>query len=617
MVRSENVLATAMQVFSITALMTVLWMLCGYSLAFAPATADSHSGGLYGDFSRLFLMGMQPDSVHQLAPTIPEPAFCLYQLTFAIAAPALMCGSFAERTRYTPILVFMGIYQILVYCPLAHCFWHPDGFLYKLGVMDTAGGAVIHTAAGVASLACIKIIGNRRMRDDNFREQFEPHDILFTVIGACMMWAAWFGFNAGGAQGGSAATICLATQISASMASFSWLFTEWYHRGDPSVLGMVNGGVAGLTCITPASGFVDAQGAFCIGLIGGVAVYYGIRLKNLFGFDDAIDAFGVNATGGILGMLFTAVFATKTVCPYSGFVEGGLWVGLERLGVQSLAVVFTVLWSGVISLISLVIIDETMGLRVTALEERLGLDVALHHETIKHGQKSVFDGLMNVLDSRDNSRTPSEVDVDDHYATEDTLLEPGELLYVPSNVEAYFPVSTRDVESRSNSRLNFGNAESTSRSNSRLTFDEQVGTNSKSSSGPVRRASLNILSAPEDPNSYIGLGVPVTSEPLVTHRKDSLSTRDVGHLRKGFSALLDSNNAQEEYWETKLHSGVNVQDSGVPQRKDSLSKPLDTTHLHKGMSALFGTDDSNLYSAKFEEDDDDEMPMVYDDDEDD
>jgi Amt family ammonium transporter len=429
-VRTENVLATAMQVYSITALMTVLWLLCGYSLAFGPASPNEHSGGLYGDFSRMMLVGMKMDSVHQVSPTIPEPAFCLYQLTFAIAAPALMCGSFAERTRYTPILVFMGIWQLLVYCPLAHCFWHPDGFLFKLGVMDTAGGCVIHTAAGVASLCCIKIIGNRRMRDDNFREQSEPHDILFTVIGACMMWAAWFGFNAGGAQGGSASTICIVTQISASMASFSWLFVEWYHRGTPSVLGMVNGGVAGLTCITPAAGFVDAQGAACIGLIGGVAVYYGIRLKNFFGFDDAIDAFGVNATGGILGILFAAVFATKTVCPYSGFIEGGLWVGLERLGVQSLAVVFTVLWSSIISLITLVIIDETMGLRVTALQEKLGLDVALHHESVKHGgNKSVLDSLTNLLDSR--SATP-EPDHDDYFATEETVLQPGELLYTPS-----------------------------------------------------------------------------------------------------------------------------------------------------------------------------------------
>lgn len=195
MVRTENVLATAMEVFSIACFMTVLWHVIGYSITFGPATDSSHSSSIIGDMSRVFLEGMSMESIHQLGPTIPEPLFCAYQLTFAIATPTLMCGSFAERMRYFPCLIFMGFWLLLVYCPVAHAIWHPDGFLYRMGIMDFAGGLVVHLNAGIASLMCVVVIGSRKIVDNNFKQKYEPHNILFTIIGCCMMWVAWYVLN--------------------------------------------------------------------------------------------------------------------------------------------------------------------------------------------------------------------------------------------------------------------------------------------------------------------------------------------------------------------------------------------------------------------------------------
>lgn len=393
MVRTENVLATAMQVFSIACLMTVLWHLVGYSIAFGPADSNEHGGSLIGDLSRVFLQGLGLNTVHQMALTIPENLFCAYQLTFAIATPTLMCGSFAERMRYFPCIIFMGAWMLLVYCPVAHSIWHPDGFLFKMGIMDFAGGLVVHLNAGIGSLMCVVIVGNRKNIDNNFKARSEPHNILFTIIGCCMMWVAWYGFNAGGAYkaGGYASGILLVTQIGASIAGFSWMFVEWAHRGAPSVLGMVNGGVCGLVCITPACGFVDPAAAFFIGLIGGAACLYGTSIKHYFGFDDAIDAFGVNTTGGIVGTFLTGVFATSAVGPtdglFSAMLKGNFVAGLDVVKVQIYGIIFVTLWSGVWSILILVAIDNIIGLRVSADEERIGLDEALHSETLGHDRR--------------------------------------------------------------------------------------------------------------------------------------------------------------------------------------------------------------------------------------
>lgn len=393
MVRTENVLATAMQVFSIACLMTVLWHLVGYSIAFGPADANVRSSGIIGDFNRLFLQGMDLLSTHQMAPTIPENLFCAYQLTFAIATPTLMCGSFAERMRYFPCIIFMGFWMLLVYCPVAHAIWHPDGFLAQQGIMDFAGGLVVHLNAGIGSLMCVVVVGNRKNVDNNFKARSEPHNILFTIIGCCMMWVAWYGFNAGGAYkaGGYASSILLVTQIGASVAGFSWMFVEWYHRGSPSVLGMVNGGVCGLVCITPACGFVDPAAAFFIGLFGGAACLYGTSIKHYFGFDDAIDAFGVNTTGGIVGSFLVGVFATSAVGPTDGLLiaawNGDIMGGLNVVKVQIYGIIFVTLWSGIFSVAILVAIDNFMGLRVTADEERLGLDEALHSESLVNDKR--------------------------------------------------------------------------------------------------------------------------------------------------------------------------------------------------------------------------------------
>ncbi len=252
-----------MQVFSITCIITALWLFWGYSLAFAPATANEFSTYVFGDGSRIWLRGMTIQSFHPLAVTIPEPVFCAYQLVFAIITPALICGSFADRMKYLPMLVFVAVWHLCVYCPIAHSVWHPDGFLYKAGVMDTAGGTVVHISAGISGLISTLVVGPRLgFVDESKAYLIEPHNILYTFIGACMLWVGWFGFNAGSAlkANGNASMALMVTQISASIAAMSWLIVEWVIRKKPSVLGMVNGAVTGLVAITPGCGYVDPTG---------------------------------------------------------------------------------------------------------------------------------------------------------------------------------------------------------------------------------------------------------------------------------------------------------------------------------------------------------------------
>jgi Amt family ammonium transporter len=382
MVRVRNVLATLMQVFTITCLVTMLWMLVGYSLAFGPADSGASSTSIFGDGSRLWLDGMSKSSTHQVAPTVPEPIFCAYQLTFAIITPALICGSFADRMKYEAMLLFMAMWHVAVYCPLAHIHWHPDGFLFKAGSLDYAGGDVVHISSGIASLVSAIMLGYRK----GFGvDRFDPHNIVFSFLGACLMWVGWFGFNAGSAYkaDGRASMAFLVTQICAAMAALSWLTVEWVLKGKPSVLGMISGAFSGLVCITPAAGFVDPSAAFVIGIYGGPLCYFGCQLKHIFGFDDALDAFGIHAVGGIVGTISTGFFAVEYIGDEDGVYYAGLNDGGNRLAKQLYAIVVTIGWSAVTTYLILQIVEWTIGLRVKEEDELAGLDVALHGESIE------------------------------------------------------------------------------------------------------------------------------------------------------------------------------------------------------------------------------------------
>jgi len=382
MVRKKNVLATAMQSFAVTCLITVLWMIVGYSLAF------TGEGNYIGSFSRFFLKGMEMDKAHALAATIPEPVFMTFQMTFAIITPALIAGAFAERMKFSAMLWFMGLWSILVYAPIAHWVWG-GGFLGGLGVLDYAGGTVVHINAGVAGLVCAYVLGRRKgYGNDNMA----PHNLVLSLIGASLLWVGWFGFNAGSAGGASpnAGMAMAVTQIATAAAGLSWMFAEWALRGKPSVLGVISGAVAGLVAITPASGFVNASGALIIGLVAGVVCFWGATsLKKMMGYDDSLDAFGVHGVGGIVGALLTGVFAIGAI---GGQIDPadknkGLKAGLidgnpGQVLVQLEGIVATIIWCAVITFVILKILQATIGLRVNPEQEVEGLDINLHGETV-------------------------------------------------------------------------------------------------------------------------------------------------------------------------------------------------------------------------------------------
>jgi len=323
MVRDKNVLACTMQVFVICCLITMWWMIFGYSLSFSPAFPNGHINEVFGDWGRLWLRGMTTRTFHALAPTIPESVYCVYQLTFAIITAALCVGSFADRMKFVPMMIFISLWHLAVYCPLAHANWHFQGFIKNIGVLDYAGGNVVHICSGASGLATVLVLGNRKGFG---KERFDPHNILLTFMGMSMLWVGWFGFNAGSAGGANfnAGYAMLATQIATSMAALTWLFTEWAVRGKPSVLGMISGAVAGLVCITPCSGYVDMTGAFFVGFFGGPLCYLGAQAKHFLGYDDALDAFGVHAIGGIVGGIACGFFATDQVNPF-GAPSPFLW----------------------------------------------------------------------------------------------------------------------------------------------------------------------------------------------------------------------------------------------------------------------------------------------------
>ena len=373
MVRKKNVLATLMQTFAITCMVTLLWWAIGYSWAFTPGSA------FLGGAGRAFFNGMtfihDPAnrlSVSHLALTIPETVYAMFQLTFAAITPALIAGAFADRMKFSAMLVFMAAWSLLVYCPIAHMVWEPTGWLNKAGVLDYAGGTVVHINAGIAGLASCLVLGKRLGYG---REKMAPHNLTLTLIGASLLWVGWFGFNAGsaGAADGRAGMAMLVTQMATAAAALGWMFAEWVSRGKPSVLGIASGAVAGLVAVTPASGFVGPTPAVIIGLIAGIVCFIAATsLKHVMGYDDSLDAFGVHGIGGILGALLTGVFVSKEI---SG-MDGSFLIQLKGVAV-------TVIYGFAASFLILFLIDKTMGLRVSEEQEREGLDISLHGESIE------------------------------------------------------------------------------------------------------------------------------------------------------------------------------------------------------------------------------------------
>jgi len=373
MVRKKNVLATLMQSFAITCLVTLLWWAVGYSIAFTPG-----STAYLGGFGRAFFDGVvyQHDasklSVSHLGLTIPETVYAMFQLTFAIITPALICGAFAERMKFSAMLWFMGLWLLVVYCPIAHWVWEPSGWLAAKGVLDFAGGTVVHINAGIAGLASALMLGKRTGLG---KESMAPHNLTLTVIGASLLWVGWFGFNAGSAvaSDGRAGMAFAATQIATATAALAWMFTEWFAKGKPSVLGIASGAVAGLVAITPASGFVGPNAAVLIGIAAGIVCYISsTAVKRALGYDDSLDAFGVHCIGGIVGALLTGVLASKEISGSDG-----------SLVTQLIGVASTLIYGFIMSTIILKVVDMTIGLRVSVDQEREGLDISQHGESIE------------------------------------------------------------------------------------------------------------------------------------------------------------------------------------------------------------------------------------------
>jgi ammonium transporter, Amt family len=374
MVRKKNVLDTVMQSFMVTCLVTVLYTVITYSMAFT--TGSPYLGGM----SRFLLLGMTLDSVNGLAKTIPESVYMCFQMTFAIITPALICGAVADRMKFSALMWFIGLWSILVYAPIAHWVWGEDGFLNAAGVLDYAGGTVVHINSGVAGLMCCLMLGKRVGYGT---EPMAPHNLVYSVIGASLLWVGWFGFNAGSAvtAGTNAGMAMAVTQIATATAALTWMFVEWALKGKPSILGICSGAVAGLVAITPASGFVDPRGALIIGIAAGILCYWGVSgLKNALGYDDSLDAFGVHGVGGTVGAILTGVLAVSAIGGEgkSGLIDGNAYQVVTQL--YGIAVV--VLYDAIVSLILLKLIDLTLGLRVDSDTEREGLDLVIHGEVV-------------------------------------------------------------------------------------------------------------------------------------------------------------------------------------------------------------------------------------------
>ncbi|MFT0865454.1 ammonium transporter [Pseudomonas sp. CAM1A] len=379
MVRSKNVLSVMMQCFAITGLISVLWVIYGYSLAFDTAGMEKgvlNFNSFIGGFSKAFLSGVTPSGLTSATALFPEAVFITFQMTFAIITPALIVGAFAERMKFSAMLIFMGVWFTLVYAPIAHMVWSGDGALmWDWGVLDFAGGTVVHINAGIAGLVCCLVLGKRKGYPTT---PMAPHNLGYTLMGAAMLWIGWFGFNAGSAAAanGTAGMAMLVTQIATAAAALGWMFAEWIFHGKPSALGIASGVVAGLVAITPAAGTVGPMGALVIGLVSGVVCYFcATSLKRKLGYDDSLDAFGVHGIGGIIGALLTGVFAAPAL---GGF--GAVTDIAAQFWIQAKGVIFTVVYTAIVTYVILKVLDLVMGLRVSEEEESVGLDLAQHNE---------------------------------------------------------------------------------------------------------------------------------------------------------------------------------------------------------------------------------------------
>ena len=385
MVRKKNILATLMQAFAITCLVTITWTVIGYSFAFTAGTGAT--APYIGDFSRFMLHGMEVNfgAAFNLAgmsqTTIPESVYMMFQMTFAIITPALIAGAFADRMKFSAMCIFMVLWSIISYSAIAHWVWAPTGWLgtgvFGLpGAADYAGGTVVHINAGVAGLVACLMLGKRIGYGV---ETMAPYNLSLALIGASLLWVGWFGFNAGSAVGanGNAGMAMAVTQIATAAAALGWMFAEWLTHGKPTVLGIISGAVAGLVAITPASGFVLPGASIIIGVAAGVGCFLAAtKMKSFFGYDDSLDTWGVHGIGGIIGALLTGVFAFG---PLSGGAHVG---GMKQFESQCLAVCVTLIWSGFVSFVVLKIIDLVIGIRVTEEQERMGLDESLHGESL-------------------------------------------------------------------------------------------------------------------------------------------------------------------------------------------------------------------------------------------
>jgi Amt family ammonium transporter len=375
-----------MQSFSLCAAMTIVWVVAGYSLAFTPGNA------WIGDFSRLFLNGLgdawdKPftlgaGTANAQPTTIPESVFLMFQMAFAIITPAVVTGSCADRMKFSALLMFFTLWSLLIYAPLAHWVWSPNGWLATMGIADFAGGTVVEINCGVSGLVCALMLGRRLGYG---QENMAPWNLSYAVVGASLLWVGWMGFNSGGALGanGRAGMAVLVTQISAAGATMAWTFAEWFVRGKPSVLGAISGAVAGLVAITPAAGFVLPGPALGIGLIAGAVCFWAAtEMKVMLRYDDSLDAFGVHGVGGMIGMLATGWFAFAPLSATKAAPQGVYAGGTSLLTVQAIGIAATIVFCGFGSWILLKITDAAVGLRVSAEQEREGLDIVLHGEQV-------------------------------------------------------------------------------------------------------------------------------------------------------------------------------------------------------------------------------------------
>ena len=379
MVRSKNLLSVLMQCFAITGLISILWVIYGYSITFDTTGMEqgvTNFNSFIGGFGKVFLAGITPDSLTGPSALFPEAIFVTFQMTFAIITPALIVGAFAERMKFSAMLIFMGVWFTLVYAPIAHMVWGgPGSLMGDWGVLDFAGGTVVHINAGIAGLVACIVLGKRKGYPTT---PMAPHNLGYTLVGAAMLWIGWFGFNAGSAAAanGTAGMAMLVTQIATATAALGWMFAEWITHGKPSALGIASGVVAGLVAITPAAGTVGPMGSIVIGLAAGVICFFcATSLKRKLGYDDSLDAFGVHGIGGIVGAILTGVFAAPALGGFGSVTDIGTQVWIQFKGVA-----FTVVYTAIVTYVILKVLDAVMGLRVNEEEESVGLDLAQHNE---------------------------------------------------------------------------------------------------------------------------------------------------------------------------------------------------------------------------------------------